>query len=259
MEKLPTGFSAADLHMHTRSSDGVMSPYAVINDIVFSNYIAEKTGKGIKFKIIAITDHDTIEGGLVAKDYYDDMHGDNELEIIIGAELTSANGHIVALNLKENIPPKLSAQETIDAIHEQGGIAIAAHPYSYLPFLKEFKGVGKLIYDEVVGKKFDAVEIRNSNPTETINNHITEIINKRHFKNAVTGGSDSHFQSAIGKAFTIFPGNSKEELFDAIKNHTTKAWGYVYGPYALYKYVKDRLKWKNFCDEDPIKRVFHDC
>ena len=145
------------------------------NDIVFSNYIAEKTGKGIKFKIIAITDHDTIEGGLVAKDYYDDMHGDNELEIIIGAELTSANGHIVALNLKENIPPKLSAQETIDAIHEQGGIAIAAHPYSYLPFLKEFKGVGKLIYDEVVGKKFDAVEIRNSNPTETINNHITEI------------------------------------------------------------------------------------
>lgn len=251
-------YSAADLHMHTTSSDGVMSPYAVVNDIVFRNLITKKTGKGLLFTVIAITDHDTIEGALLAKEYYDNIHNDNELEIIIGSEVSSKSGHILALNISENIKPGMSAAETVDAIHIQGGLAIAAHPYSYLPFLKDFKGVRKLIYDSELGIKFDAVEIRNSNPTEVINNYITQFINKRHFNTPAAGGSDSHFQSAIGKAFTIFPGKTKDELFEAIKNNKTIASGYVYGPYSVFKYIKDRLKWKNFCAADPIKREYHD-
>lgn len=258
MKSLPSGYSAADLHMHTTSSDGVMSPYAVINEIVFGNLIAKKSGVGICFTVIAITDHDSIEGALIAQDYYNNIHNDGELEIIVGAEVSSASGHIIALNINENIKMGMSASDTIDAIHSQGGLAVAAHPYSYLPFLKDFKGVGKLIYHDVIGRKFDAVEIRNSNPTEIINNHITQLVNNRNFKTSVVGGSDSHFQSAIGKAFTVFPGKSKKDLLDAIKSNNTFASGYVYGPWSVFKYVKDRLKWKNFCAEDPVNREYHD-
>ena len=252
-----TQYGVADLHMHTTVSDGTMSPQAVVNDIVINNLLAQKDPKRITFNVIAITDHDSIQGGLVADDYLKTYYEDEPLQIIIGAEVSSKAGHILGLCLKENIPPRMTAEDTIDAIHEQGGIAIAAHPYAYIPFLKELKGIGKLIHDKRIGPKIDAIEIRNSNPTEVINNYITQIVNAAHYKKPVCGGSDSHFQWAIGRAFTRFPGRTKEELIKAIKNGTTKGHGNVYGPFAVYKYIKDRLAWKQFCMDDPIHRVYH--
>jgi len=257
MKKIPYGYSAADLHIHTKSSDGVMSPYAVINDIIFRNLIMKKTGIGLLLSVVAITDHDNIDGSLIAKEYYDETYEDKELEIITGSEISSSDGHILALNISENIMPGMTASETIDAIHRQGGLAVAAHPYSYLPFLKDFKGVGKLIYDRKTGPKFDAVEIRNSNPTEIINNLITQIVNNKHFRHPVTGSSDSHFQSAIGKSFTVFPGRTAKDLFNAIRENKTIAFGYVYGPVSIFRYFRDRLKWRNFCKEDPVNRLYH--
>jgi len=253
-----TRYGVADLHMHTTVSDGTMSPQAVVNDVIINNLLAETDPHKIHIDVIAITDHDSIQGGLVASDYLNTMYDETQLQIIIGAEVTSADGHILGLRLKRNIPARMSAEETIDAIHEQGGIAIAAHPYSYVPFLKELKGIAKLIHDKNVAPKIDAIEIRNSNPTEVINNYITQIINNTHYKKPVCGGSDSHFQSAIGRAFTRFPGKTKEDLYRAIKNGTTMAHGNVYGPFAVYRYVKDRFAWKHFCLDDPIHRVYHD-
>lgn len=248
----------ADLHMHTTVSDGTMSPQAVVNEVVIQNLIAERSGNGKIFDVIAITDHDAIQGALVAEDYLFTHFDKTVLQIIIGAEISSSDGHILALNIKKDIPANLSAEETIDAIHKQGGLAIAAHPYAYIPFLKGLKGIGKLIYDENVGRKLDAVEIRNANPTETINNYIAQLMNALYFNKPVCGGSDSHFQTAIGKAYTLFDGHTKEDLFSAIKHHSTKAGGNIYGPIAIYHYIHDRLKWKQFCLADPIHRVYHD-
>ena len=59
-----------------------------------------------------------------------------ELEIIPGAEISSADGHIVALNIRKEVPEGLSAAATIDAIHELGGLAIPTHPYAYFTFIK---------------------------------------------------------------------------------------------------------------------------
>jgi len=253
-----TQYGIADLHMHTTVSDGTMSPQAVVNEILIQNLLAQRKGKGIVFDIIAVTDHDTIQGGLVAKNYLADHYEYPDFQIIIGAEISSADGHILGLHLTKNIAPHMSAEDTIRAIHDQGGIAIAAHPYSYIPFLKELKGIGKLIYNERVAPYLDAVEIRNSNPTEIINNYIAQLVNYLHYKKPTCGGSDSHFQSAIGCTYTIFPGNTIEDLLSALKSGTTLAHGYVYGPLSVYSYLRDRLAWKHFCLEDPIHRVFHD-
>jgi len=258
MNKHNTQFGIADLHMHTTVSDGTMSPQAVVNDIIINNLLAKKDPSRTAINVIAITDHDNIQGGIVALDYKNAFYDDEPLDIIIGAEVSSKAGHIIGLNLKENIPPRMNAEETIDAIHEQGGIAIAAHPYAYIPFLKELKGIGKLIHDKRIAPKIDAIEIRNSNPTEVINNYITQIVNALHYKKPVCGGSDSHFQSAIGRAYTRFPGSTKEDLMRAIQHGTIRGHGNVYGPLAIYSYIKDRLAWKQFCLNDPIHRVYHD-
>ena len=71
-----------------------------------------------------MTDHNQIEGSLkIARE--------TDFLIIPGMEVSSADGHIVALNLKELIPRGLSAAETVDRIHRAGGIAIAVHPYAW--------------------------------------------------------------------------------------------------------------------------------
>jgi hypothetical protein len=72
------------------------------------------------------------------------------------------------------------------------------------------------------------------------------------------GGSDSHFQSAVGRAFTVFPGRSASDLLAAVRAGTTRAGGSVYGPVAVWRYARDRVAWKRFCLRDPERRVRHD-
>jgi len=147
---------------------------------------------------------------------------------------------------------------TIDAIHEQGGLAIAAHPYAYFPLIKELKGIKRLIADPVVGRAVDAIEVCNANPTETLNNYFTRWVNRRHLRRPEVGGSDCHFLSAVARTATSFPGKSAADLLQAMRDGTTRAVGAVYGPLSLYQYVRDRLAWKRFCGQDPVIRVFHD-
>jgi predicted metal-dependent phosphoesterase TrpH len=247
-------FSLADLHMHTTASDGTLSPQALVNAVALHQL---QTKEGPLLRVIAVTDHDTLAGAWTALEYQQSIHPEAELEIIAGAEISSADGHILALNLKRIVPKGKSAAATIEAIHEQGGLAIAAHPYAYFPFIKELKGMKGLIADPAVGASVDAVEVCNANPTETLNNYFTRWVNRRHLRRPEVGGSDSHFLSAVARAATLFPGETAADLLHAIRAGTTRAVGTVYGPLALYEYVRDRLAWKRFCGADPIVRVYH--
>ena len=245
--------SQADLHMHTTASDGILSPQALVNAVL----VLQMQMPEPKLRVIAVTDHDTLAGAWTAIEYQQAFHPEAELEIIPGAEISSADGHIVALDIQTDIPKGMGALATIDAIHEQGGLAIAAHPFSYLPFLKAFKGMRGLIADPQVGAAADAIEVLNGNPTEILNNRFTRWINRRNLRRPEVGASDSHFLSAVARATTVFPGRSAQDLRRAIGEGTSRPWGGVYGPYALYEYFHDRLAWRRFCQQDPLVRVFH--
>jgi predicted metal-dependent phosphoesterase TrpH len=247
-------FSLADLHMHTTASDGTLSPQALVNAVLVHQL---QTKSEPSLRVIAVTDHDTLAGAWTALEYQRSMHAEADLEIIAGAEISSADGHIVALNINKLVRKGMSAAATIAAIHEQGGLAIAAHPYAYLPFIKGLKGIKGLIADPCVGGAVDAVEVRNANPTETFNNYFTQWVNRRHLRRPEVGGSDSHFLSAVARAATLFPGRSAADLLQAIRAGTTRPVGAVYGLFSLYQYARDRLAWKHFCGADPIVRVFH--
>src|SRR5262249_55855848 len=180
--------------MHTTASDGTLSPQALVNAVLVHQL---RSTDACVLRVIAITDHDTLSGAWTALAYKKLLHEEADLEIIPGAEISSADGHIVALNIREIVPKGMSAAATIEAIHEQGGLAIAAHPFAYFPGIKELKGIKRLIGDPAVGGVVDAIESCNANPTETLNNHFTRWFNRRHLRRPEVGGSDCHFLSAV--------------------------------------------------------------
>jgi anti-anti-sigma factor len=218
--------SRADLHIHTTFSDGVATPEDVLNHYAMR----------ADFNAIAITDHDTLDGALHAAHHarrYPDLYG--HLEIIVGEEVSSTDGHVLGLFLREWVPPGMDAEKTVKAIHDQGGIAVAPHPYTRCFRWTGLVGVGDLIRRV----PFDAVETRNSNFTEVLANGKAD---RRSGDKARVGGSDGHFLSALGRCFTEFPGSSAEDLRKAILERKTRALGATYGAWILARFVLSRLR-----------------
>lgn len=224
-------YGKADIHIHTFFSDGLMSPEVLVEHILSQT----------DFDVIAVTDHDTTGGARVARAYLEQIKDEcRPLEIIIGTEVTSADGDILALFVEEELPPGKTAAVTVDLIHKQGGLAIAAHPFSHAPALLRMdgmKGVQKLI--ESV--PFDGVEVRNGTPTELFSNPIAQWHNRRTAKRAETGGSDGHYLPTIGKTYTKFPGKTAEDLRLAILEGKTAAGGRIYNPFLIVNLIRDLL------------------
>ncbi|MEO5919492.1 MAG: PHP-associated domain-containing protein [Candidatus Limnocylindrales bacterium] len=103
-----------DLHCHTSASfDSLASPRSVV---------AAAVRRGLTH--LAITDHDRIDGALAARDAAPDG-----LTVLIGEEIRTRDGDLIAVFLSEAIPPGLSAAETIAAVREQGGLVGIPHPF----------------------------------------------------------------------------------------------------------------------------------
>jgi predicted metal-dependent phosphoesterase TrpH len=136
---------------------------------------------------------------------------------VIGVEVSSYNGHILALGVSEPIPRGLSADETIRRINEQGGLAIASHPGRFYTGLS---------VHEVRAASFQAVEVANGH--STVRQNRTAYRLALDIGAGMTGGSDAHWPDEIGTCRTVFPKKptSPEELLDAIRDHDTEAVGH---------------------------------
>lgn len=222
-------YGKADLHIHTIFSDGLMSPEALVEFVVYKTDL----------NVIAVTDHDTTAGARVAQAYVQHFQSRfRPLEVIIGTEVTSADGDILALFVEDEIAPGQSAAETVAAIHAQGGLAIAAHPFAHAPLLlgiDGMKGARRLIQTV----KFDGVEVRNATPTEWLSNRITWHNNRRWQRQSETGGSDGHYLPTVGAAYTRFPGTSALELRRALEGGQTAAGGHCYSPLLIIRLLRD--------------------
>ncbi len=106
--------NTADLHLHTQWSDGDKL------DRVLKQALA------LNLDAIAVTDHDEIDGALEARRLVHEKR--LRIAVIPGIEISSRDGHIGALFVQKKIPKGLSAEETVDLIHQAGGIAVAHHP-----------------------------------------------------------------------------------------------------------------------------------
>ena len=109
----------ADLHIHSiYSHDATTTVRAILKQAV-----------DVALDVIAITDHDEIRGALEAQQ----LAPQYGIEVIPGAEVSTSDGHLVALFIKTLPPAGMSIIDTLLHIGEQGGIAIAPHPFNNLP------------------------------------------------------------------------------------------------------------------------------
>jgi predicted metal-dependent phosphoesterase TrpH len=214
----------ADLHLHTSYSDGWPSPAQVVDHVTLETDLA----------LIAVTDHDTIEGALRAAEHSARTGG---VPVIVGEEVSSRQGHILGLFLERRVAPGLSAAATVDEIHSQGGLAIAAHPFWRTKRMaKRFGGPVHGIGWLAAELDFDAVEVENSTPGLGFAN----ILARRLADGAgcaCVGGSDAHILEAVGKSATAFNGRTPRALRSAIERGKTVPVRSRYEVSALLRYL----------------------
>jgi predicted metal-dependent phosphoesterase TrpH len=204
----------ADLHVHTMYSGvGRLGQLRFPESIDRPEEVVDAArSKGLN--IVCITDHNSIEGALAAKEYSKRF---DDIEVVIGEEISTSDGEVVGLWLAERIPPKLSAEETIARIREQGGIVIAPHPFSFhVPAVKE------KIFDLDV----DGIEVLNGGHVDKYSNRMASEVSKRYpGKWAEIGSSDAHSVTTLGYAWTEFDGNDPNDLRTAILEKRTVCCG----------------------------------
>lgn len=209
----------ADLHIHTDVSDGVNSVQEVLDYV--EHYAP--------LDVIAITDHDRIEASLWA---FEHRH-QYSFGIIPGLEVTSHDGHVLALWVTQVIPAGMSLEETSAAIHEAGGVAILAHPleptiapHTFLRYLRH--------PDVLLHARIDAVEVWNAGAITPGCNWLAQ-----HAFASVAipkvGNSDAHMVASIGSGVTRFAGRSADDVRLAIAQGQTAAEG---NPWPITTYWK---------------------
>ena len=211
----------ADLHMHTTASDGWPAPTRLVD---------HAAARGLD--VIAVTDHDTIEGALRAAEH---AARRQSVHVVIGEEVSSRDGHIVALFIEKRIRPRMSAAATVHAIHEQGGLAVAVHPF----WRTQRRTPGAVVHGVgwlAAELDFDAVEVENATPGFYVFNQLARRLNMG-LGSAEVGSSDAHILDAVGRAYTEFPGRTPKALRTAIESATTMARRERYRAVGLMRYA----------------------
>ena len=227
-----TGWGSADLHMHTTVSDGLASARELLEDVA-----ARITAGHLKLDVLAITDHDRLEASLWAC-----AHSERyPFEVVPGVEVSSAEGHVLALWVTQPIPKGLSLAETTAAIHEQDGIAILAHPFHvqmHLILRSARRYAPNPHY--LIEAGIDGIEVHNAGVMLPLCNRAA-----RHFAChaglAQTGGSDAHTLDAIGTGVTHFPGRTAADLRTALAAQQTLGTGRIWPASAYKTFIHDLI------------------
>ena len=173
-----------DMHVHTKYSlDGKGEPFEFV-----------KMARKIGLNGIAVTDHNEIKGALEAREFSTDM---KDFLVIIGEEVSTDSGHILAYNIREKIDKGLSPHETVERINDQGGFAVVAHPDRFPSGMKT-KVTGDL--------NFAGIEVLNG-ATVTHKNNAARVLAIK-LNRGMVAGSDAHSPKKIGSAYTVFEGSS---------------------------------------------------
>lgn len=170
-----TEYKRADFHIHSSfSDDGLIDPKHIL-------YIAKKRG----LKTVAITDHNTIQGGLAARKYAQIVG----IQVLVGAEIVTNDGDLIGINLQKEIAFR-NWEDVITNIRDQGGLAVLPHP---------FRGHHE---PEKIAREVDFIEVFNSRCTQKQNQDAEHLALKLGKKTIY--GSDAHTGMEIGNVMFDF-------------------------------------------------------
>jgi predicted metal-dependent phosphoesterase TrpH len=186
----------ADMHIHSLYSDGTAS----VRDIL--DHVEERTD----LDVIAITDHERIDGALRAAE----IHAARaySFDLVVGEEVTTRRGHVLALFVSERIPALRPLEESLHAIHRAGGLAIAAHPLAPLPLSVGKRSLRRVRDHEHEDVYFDGLELFNPSYAGRTRHGARMDLNAAELGLPGVGNSDAHVLEGIGTGFTTFPGST---------------------------------------------------
>lgn len=206
----------ADLHIHTLASDGVCGVEEILDWVVGHTQL----------DVIAIADHERVDAGIAARAIA--RARDLPIEVIVGEEVTTRGGHLLALFIEEPIPPLRSLRESIALVHEQGGLAIPAHPLFPYPLCAQAWTLRGLLDAGDPRVRIDGVEA--FNPTtfgRPVHRRVVAFAAEHGLP--VVGNSDAHETATIGAGWTTFPGRTAEDVRAAILEGRTGWHGSFHG------------------------------
>jgi predicted metal-dependent phosphoesterase TrpH len=187
----------ADLHIHTAySPDGTATVRAVM-----------KQAREAGLDVIAITDHDEIRGSLEGRE----LSSAYGLEVIPASEISTADGHLLALYINQKIPKGLSLAETLHRIDDQGGIAIVPHPGGQKSLSLSPDLIHWTMQDPALARVMVGMEIFNACMWILGWNGVAVELAMEH-PFALVGNSDAHVLMMIGKGATSFHGKTATTL-----------------------------------------------
>lgn len=189
--KPPTKKAFADFHIHTRfSRDSILTE---------EKFIAKAIERGLTH--VCVTNHNNVEGAVAVRDKVAELGLADQLTVILGEEVSTTDGEVVGIFLEKTIPRGLSANETADEIHRQGGLVIIPHPFD--PFRGSHIREGPLRNLAETGK-IDMVEVFNCRVTLQRHNHEAAEFANRYGIPGIAA-SDSHSSFEVAMAFNAMP------------------------------------------------------
>jgi predicted metal-dependent phosphoesterase TrpH len=202
--------------MHSTYSDGIGSIEQILR------YTQRRTS----LAVIAITDHDAIDGALRARDLW--AMSKYRFDFIVGEEISTQDGHLLALFIEKRVRPGLSMERSIDLIHEQGGLAIVAHPLNRI-----FRySCQREVLDRIARSQevwLDGIETWNASFCGIYANRVAMSTNRRVYGWPELGNSDAHTLSSIGSGYTWFHGRTAQEVRECVESGLTAPGGKLWG------------------------------
>jgi PHP domain len=215
----------ADLHVHSHLGDGILSPFSLVLQ-------ARRQG----LDAIAITDHNQIVGARSAHWFSTLIGGPT---VLVGEEITAPSFHLIGVGLTDRVTWKQSAAGAIGEIHQQGGVAIAAHPgrkywAAYDDVIRELDGT-EVMHTVAYASGERGKEIRDFyRRAETSGHNLTAV-----------GSSDYHWFNSLGlcRTYVFVRNNDEREILDALRDGRTVVYdpeGTGYGEPGLIRLLQEQ-------------------
>lgn len=226
----------ADFHVHTRfSRDSILTEEKLIEKAV---------ERGLTH--VCVTNHNNVEGAIAVRDKVAQLGLADRLTVILGEEVSTADGEVVGIFLTKTIPRGLSANETADEIHRQGGLVSIPHPFD--PFRNSHIKEGPLRNLAEVGK-IDMVEVFNCRVA--LQRHNVEAAEfARRYGIPGIAASDTHSSFEVAMAFNAMRSfETADELKAALPDnewHASRSSIFIHATtrWAVWKNMFDAWRGK---------------
>lgn len=171
-----------DLHSHTVYSKDCLTPTRAHLD----------RARWVGLARIAVTEHNRLDGALAAKKLAPDL-------VIVGEEIKTTHGEVIAWFMREEVPRGLSPQETVRRLRDQGAVIAIPHPLDTLRTSAMGIETVLTIIDDV-----DALEVLNARCVRPQDNDAALALAQKHGK-LMTAGSDAHTLFEVGRCYLEMP------------------------------------------------------